>query len=70
MEILVNGKKEKIKKSVSIGELLKIKNIRREVVTVYLNEKLIDRENYDTTLLRDGDELEFIFYMGGGNCNA
>jgi len=66
MEILVNGKKEKINKSISIGEFLKIKNIRREVVTVQLNEKIIDKENYDTTLLRNGDELEFIFYMGGG----
>lgn len=66
MEILLNGKKENLNKSINIEEILNIKNIRREVVTVQLNGKIIDKENYGKILLKDGDEMEFIYYMGGG----
>lgn len=47
IKILINGK-----------ELLKKKNIRPEVVTVELNEKIIDRKDYQLTFLKEGDKLD------------
>jgi cysteine synthase A len=35
-------------------------------VTVELNERIIERKDYGTTLLKEGDRLEFVYYMGGG----
>ncbi len=66
MEILVNRKKKKLNKKITVGEFLKRKNIRYEVVTVQLNGNILERDEYDKTFLKDGDEIEFIFYMGGG----
>ena len=45
---------------------MKSKGIRREVVTIELNDEIIKRELYDSTVLRDRDKLEFVYYMGGG----
>lgn len=66
MNILINGKSESIKGTISIEELLNLKNIRREIVTIELNEKIVDRKDYPSTSLKDGDRIEFVYYMGGG----
>ena len=36
-------------------------------VVVELNEEIIKRENYDTTVLKDGDVVEILHFMGGGS---
>lgn len=66
MIIFLNGKKEELPQGMSISQLLEAKKIRPEVVTVELNEQIIERTNYAKTQLRENDRLEFIYYMGGG----
>lgn len=66
IKILINGKEEKLESEMSVLELLKKKNIRPEVVIAELNEKIINRKDYQSTLLKEGDVLEFVFFMGGG----
>ena len=64
--IYLNGKKEEIQDSLNISRLLEIKKIRPEVVTVELNEQIVERIKYPETVLRANDKLEFVYYMGGG----
>ncbi|MCM8823580.1 MAG: sulfur carrier protein ThiS [Candidatus Omnitrophica bacterium] len=64
--IYLNGKKEEISKDTNISKLLEIKKIRPEVVTVEVNEKIIEREKYSQVYLKDNDKVEFVYYMGGG----
>ena len=66
MKIYINGKGEEIKDQSSIGEILKLRNIRFEVVTVELNDQIIDRKSFEATGLKESDRLEFVYYMGGG----
>jgi cysteine synthase A len=65
IRIVLNGKKEEAQGS-TVGDLLREKKVRFEVVTVELNDKIINRSAYDSTSLKDGDRLEFVYYMGGG----
>ena len=65
--IYLNGKKEEVQEGLSIARLLEIKKIRPEVVTVELNEKIIEREKFPETKLKADDRLEFVYYMGGGS---
>ena len=65
--IYLNGKKEEITQDFSILQLLELKKIRPEVVTVELNGKIIEKEQYSKILLKPNDKLEFIYYMGGGS---
>ena len=66
ISIQLNGKKEDLKDSMSISQLLSEKKIRPEVVTVELNDRIVDRANYDKTAIKDKDKLELVYYMGGG----
>lgn len=65
--ITLNGKKEEIKNGMSVSDLLAIKNIRPEVVTVELNDNILEKPKYDKTILSEKDRIEFVYYMGGGD---
>ncbi|MCM8814518.1 MAG: sulfur carrier protein ThiS [Candidatus Omnitrophica bacterium] len=67
IKVLINGKEEILESETNVLELLKKKNIRPEVVTVELNGKIIERKDYQTISLKNGDTLEFVFFMGGGH---
>jgi cysteine synthase A len=69
IDIQINGKTEKLKKSLSLLDLLKGKKIRPEIVVVELNNQVISRDAYVSTFIKNGDSLEFVYYMGGGVVN-
>jgi len=65
MQLKVNGKSEEFPGG-SVLDLLKTKKIEPQMVAVEVNDSMIDREGLATTELKEGDRLEFLFYMGGG----
>jgi sulfur carrier protein len=65
--IRVNGDKQEIKTPVTITELIALNNIAQpDMVSVQLNEEFVNREDYGTTELKEGDEIDFLYFMGGG----
>lgn len=66
IKVTLNGKAETLEKSVSLADLLRAKKIRPEVVTVELNDQIIERDKYPKTVIKENDRLEFVYYMGGG----
>ncbi len=66
MLIRINGKQEDIQVA-TLGDLLQSKNIEPQMVSVELNNTMIDRTNLTTTLLKEGDSIELLFFMGGGS---
>jgi cysteine synthase A len=67
MKVIINGNSEEAINGTNIATVLKGKNIRPEVVAVELNDEIIEREKYEKTKLKDGDKMEIVYYMGGGN---
>lgn len=65
MFVKINGKKEDIQET-TLGALLKSKKIEPQMVSVELNEQMIDRTNLNDTAIKEGDSLELLFFMGGG----
>lgn len=65
--ITVNGENRTLEHPVSVTEYLKECNYIPVQVVVELNEEIIKRENYDTTVLKDGDVVEILHFMGGGS---
>jgi sulfur carrier protein len=64
MKLVVNGEtKEFNVANLSISDLLKIENVKNpDVVTVQLNGKFFSKEQYTSTILKDGDEVEFLYF--------
>ena len=66
--ITVNGEKRTLENPVTVTEYLKACNYVPVQVVVELNEEIIKRETYDTTVLKDGEVVEILQVMGGGSC--
>lgn len=68
MKIKINGKEQTIAaRSLSIEELLKTVNVENpELVSVQLNGEFIAKEKRAVANLKDGDEIDFLYFMGGG----
>jgi sulfur carrier protein len=65
MQIKINGKSEEVEGQ-TVLDLLKAKNIDPPMVAVELNGAILERERLGTACLKEGDQVELLFYMGGG----
>lgn len=69
MNLTVNGQPAAIdgKEALSVAELLvELRVEQPDYVTVELNGEILERENFSATAVRDGDAVEFLYFMGGG----
>jgi sulfur carrier protein len=71
MDITINGEKQTIEAGqATISDLLKLKNVDMpDMVSVEHNGTILERAAFDTTQVAAGDEVEFLYFMGGGSHN-
>lgn len=65
MKVKLNGKIEEVEQT-TIRELLAARNIEPQMVSVEHNLKILEKDDFAGTPLKDGDTVEFLYYMGGG----
>jgi len=68
MKILLNNRETELKSydTISITELFEIQKFTFPHIIVKINGKLVKKENYKQTVLKDGDRVEAIHLIGGG----
>lgn len=66
MTIRVNGEPREIAGPITIGALLASLDVDPRRVAVEHNLIVVKRDRYDTTLVREGDEIEIVNFVGGG----
>ncbi len=68
MQIVVNGSAENVPDpALTIAELLQRSGVESpEMVSVQLNGEFVDRQDYGNKSVMDGDEVDFLYFMGGG----
>lgn len=67
MKITVAGEVKEVKDNITIAELIVAENVETpEYVTVSVNDEFAKRENFETQQLNEGDTVEFLYFMGGG----
>jgi len=69
MNISVNGEQQEFKDiDVNISKLLEMRKVESpEMVAVQINGEFVDMKNYPSTYLKAGDDVEFLYFMGGGS---
>ena len=66
MKIRLNGEEKEIADGLSIAKLLEELQLRSGRVVVELNRDIVSREAHGSTLLKAGDALEIVQFVGGG----
>lgn len=67
-KIQVNGEAQEVKLPLSLSELIKQNNVQQpEMVSVQVNEDFVDRSEWDGIQIKEGDSVDFLYFMGGGS---
>jgi sulfur carrier protein len=67
--IIVNEEKQEVDLPLSLTDLIIQNKVSQpDMVSVQVNGEFIVREKYGETLIGEGDEIDFLYFMGGGCC--
>ncbi len=66
MTIKLNGDPHEIAAPLSVSALLKQLEIDARRVAVELNLAVVKKAAYDASVIKDGDEVEIVNFVGGG----
>ncbi len=68
MKITINGERRNIEEDqLSVLRLLKLSDVENpELVSVQVNEELVDKDRYETFMVSEKDEIDFLYLMAGG----
>ena len=67
MKITVAGEKKEVADGLTVSALIEQENVETpQYVTVSVNEEFLESGTFETTVLKEGDEVEFLYFMGGG----
>ena len=70
MKLTINGQQIDGVASRTVAELLVEQKVKSGLyVSVELNGEILDRNQFDATAIKDGDQIEFLYFMGGGQWN-
>ncbi len=70
MLIILNGEKKDVPDGITVIGLLEHLNIQHQRVAVERNEEIVKKSVYAETVLNEGDALEVVSFMGGGDSSA
>lgn len=63
--VIINGNLEKAE-GVSVKEYLEKAGFKIDTIVVELNFEILQREDYETKILKENDTLEVLRFVGGG----
>lgn len=67
MKIIVSGEKKEVAENLTVAALIEQEKVETpQYVTVSVNEEFIESESLADRILHEGDEVEFLYFMGGG----
>ncbi len=67
MKITVAGVNKEVQEGLTIAQLIIDEKVETpEYVTVTVNDEFIENDQFKTTFLNEGDNIEFLYFMGGG----
>jgi len=67
MQIILNNRTEEFEgQKLTISAIMELKSFKFKMLVVRLNDQLVKKEDYDTAVVKDGDDLKIIHIVSGG----
>ncbi len=66
MELTVNGEPRQVTGPTALPDLLVQLGVRADRVAVELNRAVVPRAQHAQTMVKDGDVVEIVTFVGGG----
>ena len=67
MKIIVAGNQKEYDAGITVKELIEKEDVENaEYVTVTINDEFVERDKFESTVIKENDAVEFLYFMGGG----
>lgn len=67
MQLTIGGKTKDVPDGIGLKDLIALEKVESpDYVTVTINEQFIAKADEAATVLKPGDTVEFLYFMGGG----
>jgi thiamine biosynthesis protein ThiS len=66
VEIVLNGERQTVPEGQSVTQLLESLGVEPSRVAVELNRQILRKNDWSTTRVSGGDEVEVVHFVGGG----
>lgn len=67
-KITVNGEAQEVQLPLTLAELITLnKVLQPDMVSVQVNEDFTDRSEWEKIQIKEGDSIDFLYFMGGGS---
>jgi sulfur carrier protein len=66
MQIVLNGELREVPENLTVLGLLRHIEIPPERVAVELNREIVNKQNWESAVVRPGAQVEVVMFVGGG----
>ncbi len=66
MKIQINGEEREFEVELPLTEVIRHLSLPSDRIAVELNQRVVSRKQWPATLVKDGDRLEIVHFVGGG----
>ncbi len=66
IRVTINGEERTVSGGMSVNELLESLGLHPRLIVVEHNREILERDRYESTAVRAGDNFELVHFVGGG----
>lgn len=66
IKIHLNGKEQEVNSDSTVEQIIQKLELKNSMFVAELNMNIVQKNDYLTTILKDGDKLEVVTFFGGG----
>jgi thiamine biosynthesis protein ThiS len=66
VRIQVNGEFREVKENISLSELIASLSLKADQLAIELNQNVVRRAQWQSTVLQTDDKIEIVHFVGGG----
>lgn len=66
LRIQINGEQREVEEALPVSQLVEVLNLKPEQIAIELNRSVVRRAQWESTLLREADQVEIVHFVGGG----
>ncbi len=66
MKIIINGEEREFKEGTTLQKVINELGLEGKVMAAALNMQIVKQDKWNETLLREGDKIELLDFVGGG----
>lgn len=66
MHVIVNGEPQQVNDGLTVAALVSQLGLHQRRIAVEINREILARDHYGTRVVRAGDQIEIVHFVGGG----